>query len=110
MSVLLSVVVTLLVGTGLTWFSPFSLLLALIVVLQFGLLRKPLRGPYRWALLFAVGSFCVVVLKMSLKTGIPMTDGMGNYSYVLYNLSFLIQCLVSTGVVAMFAVRRRTSA
>ena len=44
MSVLLSVVVTLLVGTGLTWFYPVILSIAFIVGLQSDALRKPLMG------------------------------------------------------------------
>src|SRR5262245_33282886 len=97
---------TLLVATGLTWFSPFSLLLALTVVLQLGLLRKSLPSLLSWTLFFTLGSLCVVVLKMSVKTGIPMTDVMHNYSYVLYNLTFVIQCLVCTGVIAVFGIKR----
>lgn len=106
MSALLSLITTLMLGTVFAWFPPVVLALAVIAGLQPNLLRQPIRAPIRLAFVFLLVSLFSVMLFRALSTNVPMSGVIANFSYVMYNLTVFIQCLVSAGVIAVFAFKR----
>lgn len=106
MSALLALITTLLVRTVFAWFAPVILALAVILGLQSNLLRKPFRAPLKLAVVLLLVSLFSLMLRTSLMMDAPMSGVIANFSYVLYNLTFFIQCLVSAGVIALFSFKR----
>ena len=102
---LLSVILMLTVRRPLSFLPPVLasavLALALIFGLQSTLLKKPLKAPF----VFGAGFLLLTSFVLLLGAG-SVSDVLEGFSYVLYNLNFSAQCLVTALLITLFAFKR----